>query len=101
MWRAAGWKEYNAKVWIMPAPVAMAVAQLMEWIFWIGTFGSRRPGLLGAQQTEYACFSHTYSISKAREVLGYSPVLDFESGLKKSVEWASKHQGWDRRLHKK
>ena len=101
IWRAAGWKEDKAvRIWIMPTWVALIVAHILKWIFWVGSFGSRRPGLMGMQQVEYTCFTHTYSISKAREILGFKPVPEFEEGLRNSVDWAVKHQGWESRLHK-
>ena len=31
--------------------------------------------------------THTYSIEKVRQALGYNPVPELEDGIKRSVEW--------------
>ena len=84
----------------MPTWLALAVAGVMEWLFRLFTFGTKRPSLLGKQQVEYSCFTHTYSIKKAKERLGYKPVQDFDGGIRKSVEWLLNERGWSSRLKK-
>ena len=43
----------------LPIWFVLSLAQLLEWIFWVGTLGYRRPGKVGKQQVEYMCFTHT------------------------------------------
>jgi len=99
IWRAAGWKPQDDQpIAKMPSGLAVAIAAVLEWLYCLFTLGTKRPGLLSRQQVEYSCFTHTYNIDKAREKLGYSPVADFEEGIRKAVKWNLDHNGWAARL---
>ncbi|KAF1962261.1 C-3 sterol dehydrogenase/C-4 decarboxylase-like protein [Byssothecium circinans] len=78
--------------------VAFALSGILEWVFWFGTFGCKRPYKLGRQQVEYMCFTHTYSIEKARQRLGFEPKGDFEEDVRRSVEWCLEEGGWRAKL---
>ena len=100
IWKAAGHDVKNDKIRVLPTGIALIIADVLEWLFWIFTFGKKRPSQLGRQQVEYSCFTHTYSIDKAMERLGYVPVPDFEEGIGKSVDWLLTEGGWRSRLKK-
>lgn len=101
IWKAAGHKGENEKIWVLPTRVALPLAILTEWIFWLFAFGTKRPKQFNRQQVEFFCFTHTYRIDKSKERLGYAPNSDFEAGIRKSVEWAFANEGWASRLQKK
>ena len=101
IWNAAGHDTTGEKKWIMPTWLALLVASVLEWAFWVATFGTRRPGQLGRQQVEYSCYTHTYRIDKARERLGYNPVSNFEQGILKAVKWNLDEGGCRARLKRK
>ncbi|KAF1849441.1 NAD(P)-binding protein, partial [Cucurbitaria berberidis CBS 394.84] len=87
-WRFAGYNPYPAPTMRhIPVSLALALSFFLEWVYWIFTLGLQRPYNLGKQQVEYACFTHTYSIEKARNRLDYKPRVDFERGVQKAVEW--------------
>jgi sterol-4alpha-carboxylate 3-dehydrogenase (decarboxylating) len=71
----------------IPTWFAVALANVLEFLFWVFTLGRKRPGLLGRQQVDYCCFHHTYSIEKSRRMLGFVPKQDFEESLRKAVRW--------------
>ena len=99
VWKAAGYNPYPAPaVRHIPATFALALAVVLEWTFWIFTLGLKRPYNLGKQQVEYACFTHTYNIEKARHRLQYKPRVDFERDVSKAVEWSMEHGGWSEKL---
>ena len=98
IWRAAGHDVKEDKIRILPTRLAFIIAHTLEWLFWIFTFGTKRPTLLGIQQVEYSCLTHTYNIDKARERLKYKPVGDFEEGLRKAVAWSLGEGKWNTRL---
>ena len=100
IWKAAGYELKEDKVWVLPSGVALKIAFVLEWLFWIFTLGTRRPSQLGTQQVEYSCFTHTYRIEKAKERLGYVPTQDFEKGIYEAVSWSMKEGGWSSRLEK-
>lgn len=100
VWEAAGHKTERERVWVLPTWVALVVADVLEWLFWILTFGTKRPTKLGRQQIEYTCLTHTYSINKATERLGYKPVSEFHEGIRRAVAWSLDEGGWSLRLRK-
>ncbi|PQE12554.1 C-3 sterol dehydrogenase C-4 decarboxylase family protein [Rutstroemia sp. NJR-2017a BBW] len=100
IWKFAGWKAKNQRVYHLPSWFALGLASCLEILFWIFTFGTKRPYLLGRQQIEYALFEHTYCIEKARQVLGYGPSNDFEGDMQKAVMWSMEHDGWAKKLKK-
>ena len=100
IWKAAGHELKEDQVWVLHSGIALKIAFLLEWLFWIFTWGTRRPSQLGTQQVEYSCFTHTYRIEKAKERLGYVPTQDFEKGICEAVSWLMKEGGWSARLQK-
>lgn len=99
IWKAAGAEAPTPeKIIVLPTWLALLMAGLLELLFWFFTFGMKRPGIMGRQQVEYSCFTHTYSIDKARERLGYAPVANFEEGIRKAVAWSLAEDGWSERL---
>ncbi|PQE30987.1 3-beta hydroxysteroid dehydrogenase isomerase protein [Rutstroemia sp. NJR-2017a WRK4] len=100
IWIFAGWKpdtEHN-RIYHLPAWFVLALASCLEVLFWVFTAGRKRPYQLGRQQVEYAVFEHTYSIEKARRLLGYETEGDFEGGLRRAVEWSVEEGGWGEKL---
>ena len=100
IWKALGHEVKDENLWILPTWLALIIANVLEWFFWVFTLGTRRPKLFGRQQVEYSCFTHTYRIGKARERLGYNPKANFEEGLRKAVAWQLEEGGWRSRLAK-
>ena len=104
VWKAAGWEppppDEAKKIFILPTRLAIVIATVLEWVYWVGTLGTRRPGLLSMQKVWISCYTHTYRIDKARERLGYVPVPDFEAGIQRAVAWSLDEGGWGPRLQR-
>ena len=103
VWKAAGWEpppDEAKKIFILPTRLAIVIATVLEWVYWVGTLGTRRPGLLSKQQVWISCYTHTYRIEKAKERLGYAPVPEFEAGIQRAVAWSLDEGGWGPRLQK-
>lgn len=99
VWKAAGHSPYPAPtVRHIPVNLALTLAVVLEWTCWIFTLGLKRPDAFGKQQVEYACFTHTYSIEKARNRLQFKPRVDFEREVSKAVEWNLEKGGWNEKL---
>ncbi|KAK4448684.1 NAD(P)-binding protein [Podospora aff. communis PSN243] len=77
-----------SEVWMVPNSVALAMAEVAEWWTWATSFGKRRPKVLIKERIEFLLYTRTYSIKKARERLGYKPVLDMSTAVRRAVEWA-------------
>lgn len=98
-WKFAGYNPYPAPAMRhIPVALALALSVFLEWAYWIFTLGLQRPYNLGKQQVEYACFTHTYSIEKARMRLDYKPRVDFERDVQKAVDWCIGEGGWHEKL---
>ena len=100
IWKAAGHEVKVEEVWVLPTWLALTIASMTEWLFWVCIFGRKRPSQLGVQQVEYSCFTHTYCIGKAKERLGYRPEPDFDKGIQKAVAWSLEQDGWSLKLKK-
>ncbi|KAH7132578.1 hypothetical protein B0J11DRAFT_522026 [Dendryphion nanum] len=99
VWKYAGYDPSPPpKVTKLPPWFALSLATFLEWAYWILTFGTKRPYNLGKQQVEYSCFTHTYSIEKAKNRLGFIPKGDFEEGMKECVAWCLNEGGWAAKL---
>ena len=59
----------------IPGPVAVILAVVLEWVYFLFTLGLQRPSTFSRQNVEYACYTHTYNIEKARMRLGYKPCV--------------------------
>jgi sterol-4alpha-carboxylate 3-dehydrogenase (decarboxylating) len=100
VWRLAGHKPNNERLISVPAGLVLGLASFLEWIFWIFSLGTKRPYHLGKQQVEYACFTHTYSIEKAKKRPGFNPVQTFEKTLNEAVTWSMENGGWGKKFEK-
>ena len=93
VWREAGWKGKAEDAWVMPQTVALVLATIVEWVYWILFFGSKEPVFKRAavQQT---CINRTFNISKAKRRLGYMPLVGMQEAIKKTVSdfEARKHE---------
>lgn len=101
IWKAAGWEappDEAKRVFVLPTRIALKIAYILESVYWVGTLGTQRPGLLSKQQVWISCYTHTYRIDKAKERLGYKPVPDFEVGIQRAVAWSLDDGGWGPRL---
>jgi sterol-4alpha-carboxylate 3-dehydrogenase (decarboxylating) len=94
IWKEAGdanWADNGPhKVKVVPFWVVLYGMSLMEWLYWIFTFGLLRP------KSTTATFSYMKTgcwmdISKARRVLGYEPLVDTKEGIKRTVQLEREH----------
>ena len=92
IWAAAGEEIPLAKVYVIPAWVGMAMAAMVEYLFWVITLDQKLPPkTLRRHVLRYAVTNRTFCIKKAKERLGYKPLVDTNEGIKR-VEWALQRQ---------
>ena len=88
IWSAAGNSTPIKKVTVIPATIALTMAVVAEWAFWIFTLGQRKPQSLNKLVVLYCIRNHTYNIDRARNILGYKPVPDLiDGGIKSAVKY--------------
>ena len=92
IWSAAGDKTTPEQITVIPAWFMLTLASIVEWLYWVFTLGLKRPQVLRRQIMTYTCCPRTYSITKARERLGYQPVDDRDEQIRRGLEWARQTQ---------
>ncbi|MCJ1251381.1 erg26, C-3 sterol dehydrogenase [Trapelia coarctata] len=89
VWTAAGDKTKPEDVWVIPKSLSLWIASLTEWVFWILFWGKKKPALT-RQQVKFSCMTRTYNVEKAKRRLGYKPIMDMSTAIKRSVEWCQR-----------
>ncbi|CAF9932604.1 MAG: hypothetical protein GOMPHAMPRED_006618 [Gomphillus americanus] len=98
VWKLAGVDVREEEVKTVPAAPMIIMAAILEWIYWIFTFGQRTPEQFRRRLFEYMSCNRTFSIEKAKERLGYVPVDNRIEGIRAGVEWYEKqHAGKTRK----
>ncbi|MCJ1250440.1 hypothetical protein MMC30_007668 [Trapelia coarctata] len=99
IWRPAGTFTPVEKVNVLPVWFAISLATVTEWMFLICTLGRRKPEAMNKLVVSYCVRTHSYSIEKARKVLGYNPLSDLEKEIERSVKWEmQRRQGGEIKL---
>ena len=93
IWAAAGDETKLSDVRVIPAWVGIAMAALVEYVFWLATFGQKLPPKTFRRSVlRYAIEDRTFCIAKAKERLGYRPLVDTNEGIRRGVKWALEHR---------
>lgn len=70
----------------IPAFVMMPIAHIVEWTYkLLGPYGMKVPQLTPSRIRLLSC-SRSFNCSKAKDRLGYTPIVTLEEGLKRTVE---------------
>ncbi|KAJ9168137.1 hypothetical protein P3X46_019699 [Hevea brasiliensis] len=70
----------------IPAFAMMPLAHVVEWTYkLLGPYGMKVPQLIPSRIRLLSC-SRSFSCSKAKDRLGYAPIISLEEGLKRTLE---------------
>ncbi|KAI1112397.1 sterol-4-alpha-carboxylate 3-dehydrogenase [Nemania sp. NC0429] len=83
VWVQAGCRYDMRRVWVLPRFVAMILAFLSEVFF--ALIG--KPATFNRQRVSFSCMTRYYNISKAKDRLGYEPLVALDEGIRRSVKW--------------
>lgn len=72
---------------LVPTPVALAVAAAVD----AGNRARGRRTETNPESVRYFTRRSTYSIEKARHLLGYAPAIPLEEGMRRTEEWLREH----------
>ncbi|KAI4217298.1 MAG: hypothetical protein LQ351_000607 [Letrouitia transgressa] len=86
VWAEAGDRTKPEDIWVVPKALGLAIAAILEWIVWIFSVGFREPSLT-RKKLRFSILTRTYNIQKAKDRLGYEPVVDLKVGIKRAVRW--------------
>ncbi|KAH0558390.1 hypothetical protein GP486_004949 [Trichoglossum hirsutum] len=81
VWKAAG-DTTGIDVKIISKGVGLAIATILEWLWWAA---GKEPSL-SRRQVKYSCMTRYYNIGKAKERLGYKPIVSLPDGVEKTVK---------------
>lgn len=81
VWKADG--HIDKKVIVLKRPVAILAGYLSEFF---SKLLKKEPGLTPFR-VKIVCAYRYHNIAKAKELLGYSPNVGIEEGIKKTLEW--------------
>ncbi|KAK0112137.1 erg26, C-3 sterol dehydrogenase [Cadophora gregata f. sp. sojae] len=92
LWVYAGYNQKVEDSKVVPASILMAVAFVLEWVYFIFSFGFKQPQLLRRRKLEWVCLNRTFDPTKAKERLGYVPKVLTDDAMKSAAEWALGYQ---------
>jgi len=76
-----------------PGKVPLWLARLavgpMEW--WAKLTGRKSPPILTRARLKFMALNLDFSIEKAQKILGYQPRVDFQEGIKETLDWAAEY----------
>lgn len=81
VWKADG--HIDKKVIVLQRPVAILAGYLSEFF---SKILKKEPGLTPFR-VKIVCAYRYHSIEKAKELLGYTPNVDIEEGIKRTLQW--------------
>ncbi|KAH0371642.1 NAD(P)-binding protein, partial [Aureobasidium melanogenum] len=85
VWQETGYDTSTLTPTVIPSQVALAAASAGEWATWAFTLGRSSSSSLSKEDIEHLCLNRTHDISKARELLDYSPTVTIEEGILRGV----------------
>ncbi len=91
VWAAAGDKTEPKSVWVIDKDLGIVIAAIMEWVYWIATFGGT-PNLTRFK-VQYSCMTRYYSATKAYQRLKYEPIYDLQGSIDRTVKWFAEKKG--------
>ncbi|KAF2967829.1 hypothetical protein GQX73_g5766 [Xylaria multiplex] len=83
VWISAGFPYDPRRVWVLPLFIALMIGFLGE----LAAFLLNRPATLTRQRITFSSMTRYYNISKARERLGYEPLVPLNIAVQRSVRW--------------
>lgn len=85
VWQATGYDTSELTPIVIPSGVALATASAGDWAAWAFTLGRSSSSSMSREDIEHLCLNRTHDISKARQLLGYSPTVTIDEGIQRGV----------------
>lgn len=88
VWHEAGDRLPLSSVWHLSRDFMFVIGAILEWLFWVL---GKTPNLT-RQQVKYSCMTRYFSIEKAKNRLGYRPIVDLDEGVRRGVNYVLQEQ---------
>ena len=85
IWKTAGWNGSAEDAWVIPRGAGIVIALLLEWIYWIVFFGTKE-SIFTVQRVRFTTMYRSFDISKAKQRLGYMPIVSQKEGIDRGVK---------------
>lgn len=95
VWYTAGDRTEPEWIRVVPMHLALATASVNDWVSWTVTLGRKRPVVTSGDMARLRKGTW-FSIEKARGLLGYTPLVPVEEGIRRAVEKALEGADEDR-----
>ena len=86
IWRVAGWKGTPHDAWVIPRTPGLIIATMVEWLVFIFTLGFRE-AQFKKEAVQYSTMRRTFNIDKAKNRLGYKPIVSLDEGIVRGAQW--------------
>lgn len=87
---AAGHPVNKEKVWVVPASVYYVFTVIVECTVGLFSFGRKEP-MINRRMIKYLTLTRTFDISKAKQRLGYRPLVSMQEGILRAVDYYVAH----------
>lgn len=84
VWKSDGWQGSAADAWVIPRWLGIFMAGLLEWVYFIISFGTRVPAFR-VQPVRFATMYRSFNITKAKQRLHYKPIVNQKLGIDRGV----------------
>ena len=92
----AGAPVAEDEIKIIPLWLLQSMASVGEWAYWIFTLGYLKPKMR-RQNIDHLGGGAHWSIEKAKQRLGYRPVVEQKEAIERTTKWAMKAAGMKKR----
>jgi len=100
VWYAAGDRTEEEWIRVVPMNLALATASVGDWINWTVKLGRKKTEVTSGDMARLRR-GMRWSVEKARELLGYSPLIPVDEGIRRAVEKALEGSSEDRLVMRK
>ncbi|KAH9902249.1 NAD(P)-binding protein [Xylariomycetidae sp. FL2044] len=97
IWRAAGSPRGTSHVWVLGRDLGILLGLLSEAVFAV----LRQVPTFNRQRIVYSSMTRYFDISKAKQRLGYEPLVGLSEGVRRSVAWTLEQEEEKKRNTKK
>jgi sterol-4alpha-carboxylate 3-dehydrogenase (decarboxylating) len=96
LYAGAGYPVLQDQIKVVPLWFVIGIAYVGEWLYYVFTFNTKVPEMR-SQQLKYLAGGCSWDITKAKEKLGYQPVVDQDATITKVAQSEIKRLGIEKK----